>query len=167
MIDTSEVHIRHVEDADLPALEWGGEYRRYRRIYRRAMEEARQGRRILFVAEMDGEIVGQIFVQLGFSRSRRRGKSTTGYLQSFRIKPFFRNRGIGTRLIHQAEQVLKERGFQRAVIAVAQDNLDARRLYERQGYSVFTKDPGEWSYIDDQGLLQYVSEPAYLMEKQL
>jgi ribosomal protein S18 acetylase RimI-like enzyme len=166
VIDTSDVHIRHANEADLPALEWGGEYRRYRRIYQRAMEEARQGRRILFVAEVNGEIVGQIFVQLSPSRSRRKGKPTTGYLQSFRIKPHFRNRGIGTRLIEQAEEVLKEHGFQRAVIAVAQDNLDARRLYERQGYSVFTQDPGEWSYIDDKGLLQYVSEPAYLMEKQ-
>lgn len=167
MIDTSDVYIRRANEADLPALEWGGEYRRYRRIYQRAMEEARQGRRILFVAEANGEIVGQIFVQLSSSRSRRKGKSTIGYLQSFRIKPLFRNRGIGTRLIQQAEEILKERGFQRAVIAVAQDNLDARRLYERQGYSVFTQDPGEWSYIDDQGLLQYVSEPAYLMEKRL
>jgi ribosomal protein S18 acetylase RimI-like enzyme len=167
VINTSDVHIRHANEADLPALEWGGEYRRYRHIYRRAMEEARQGRRILFVAEVDGEIVGQIFIQLNPNRSRRKGKLTTGYLQSFRIKPQFRNRGIGTRLIEQAEEVLKEREFQRAVIAVAQDNLDARRLYERQGYSVFTQDPGEWSYIDDKGLLQYVSEPAYLMEKRL
>jgi ribosomal protein S18 acetylase RimI-like enzyme len=167
VINTSDVHIRHANEADLPALEWGGEYRRYRHIYRRAMEEARQGRRILFVAEVDGEIVGQIFIQLNPNRSRRKGKLTTGYLQSFRIKPQFRNRGIGTRLIEQAEEVLKERGFQRAVIAVAQDNLDARRLYERQGYSVFTQDPGEWSYIDDKGLLQHVSERAYLMEKRL
>jgi len=167
VIDTTNVLIRHATEADLPALEWEGEYRRYRRIYQRAMEDARQGRRILFVAEIEGEIVGQIFVQISHYRSSQEDISKTGYLQSFRIKLPFRNRGIGTRLVYQAEEALKERGFNRAIIAVAQDNQDARRLYERHGYSVFNEDPGEWSFIDDQGLPQYMSEPAYLMEKQL
>jgi ribosomal protein S18 acetylase RimI-like enzyme len=131
------------------------------------MQEASEGRRILFVAEIGGEIVGQIFVQLSPHRSSRDSKSTTGYLQSFRIKQLYRNRGIGTRLICQAEEALRERGYARAIIAVAQDNLDARRFYKRHGYSIFREDAGEWSYIDDQGLPQYVSEPAYLMEKLL
>lgn len=167
MIDTSHVLIRHVTEADLLALEWEGEYRKYRRIYRRAMEDARRGRRILFVAEIGGEIVGQIFVQLSHYRSNQEHISSTGYLQSFRIKPPFRNHGIGSHLIYQAEKALKERGFKRAIIAVAQHNHDARRLYERHGYSIFREDPGEWSFIDDQGLPQHISEPAYLMEKQL
>jgi ribosomal protein S18 acetylase RimI-like enzyme len=131
------------------------------------MDDARQGRRILFVAEIEGEIVGQIFVQISHHRSSQEDISRTGYLQSFRIKLPFRNRGIGTRLIYQAEEALKERGFTRAIIAVAQDNQDAHRLYERHGYSVFSEDPGVWSFIDDQGLPQNISEPAYLMEKQL
>ena len=166
MIDTSQVQIRHAIEADLPALEWDGEYRKYRRIYRRALEDAQRGRRILFVAEIGGEIVGQIFIQLSPRRSNQEGPST-GYLQSFRIKTAFRNRGIGTRLIYRAEEVLKERGYKRAIIAVAQHNQDARRLYERHGFSVFREDPGKWSFIDDQGLPQYISEPAYLMEKRL
>ncbi len=167
MIDHSEVLIRHATEADLPALEWDGEYRKYRRVYQRAMEDARQGRRILFVAEIGDEIIGQIFVQFSRYRSHKGARASTGYLQSFRIKPPFRNHGIGTRLIRMAEEALIERGYKRAVIAVAQDNQDARRLYERNGYSVFRKDPGEWTYIDDQGMPRYVSEPAYLMEKEL
>jgi ribosomal protein S18 acetylase RimI-like enzyme len=165
VIDTSDVLIRHATEADLPALEWEGEYRKYRRIYQRAMEDARQGKRILFIAEIGGEVVGQIFIQLNHHRSNQEGISSTGYLQSFRIKTPFRNRGIGTRLISRAEEALKERGYKRAIIAVAQHNQDARRLYERHGYSVFRDDPGQWSFIDDQGLPQYISEPAYLMEK--
>ncbi len=167
MIDTSHVVIRHATEADLPALEWEGEYRKFRRVYRRAMEDARRGRRILFVAEIGGEIIGQIFIQLSHHRFNQKRFPSTGYLQSFRIKKAFRNRGIGTRLINRAEEALKERGYIRAIIAVAQHNKDARRLYERYGYSVFREDPGEWSFIDDQGLPQNISEPAYLMEKQL
>lgn len=162
-----EVFIRPAQEDDLPALEWGGEYRRYRRLYQRAMREAHQGRRALFVAEVGGEIVGQIFVQFVCNRPELNDKSSTGYIQSFRIKPPFRNFGIGTRLIHQAEDVLRERGFHQAVIAVAQENRAARRLYERLGYTVFAEDPGQWSYVDDHGQLKYVSEPNYLLRKQL
>lgn len=162
-----EAFIRPAQEDDLPALEWGGEYRRYRRLYQRAMLEANQGRRALFVVEVGGEIVGQIFVQFGYNRPELNDKSSTGYIQSFRIKPAFRNLGIGTRLIHQAEDVLRDRKFHRAVVAVAQENRAARRLYKRLGYTVFAEDPGQWSYVDDHGQLQYVSEPAYLLQKQL
>ncbi|TET81347.1 MAG: GNAT family N-acetyltransferase [Anaerolineales bacterium] len=162
-----EVFIRPAQEADLPALEWGGEYRRYRQLYQRAMWEANQGRRALFVVEVEGEIVGQIFVQFGCNRLELNDKSSIGYIQSFRIKPAFRNLGIGTRLINQAEDVLRDRKFHRAVVAVAQENRAARRLYERLGYTVFAEDPGQWSYVDDHGQLQYVSEPAYLLQKQL
>jgi ribosomal protein S18 acetylase RimI-like enzyme len=162
-----EVVIRPAQEDDLPALEWGGEYSRYRRLYQRAMREAHQGRRALFVAEVGGEIVGQIFVQFVCNRPELNDKSSTGYIQSFRIKPPFRNFGIGTRLIQQAEDVLRERGFHKVVIAVAQENRAARRLYERLGYTVFAEDPGQWSYVDDHGQLQYVSEPNYFLQKQL
>ena len=167
MAEALEVRIRPARDADLPALEWEGEYRRYRRLYQLAMKEAHQGRRILFVAEVSGKIVGQIFVQFSFTRPEFDVGIPTGYLQSFRIKTEFRNRGIGTSLINRAEDSLRNRGVRRAVVAVAKDNPDALRLYDRLGYIVLAEDPGQWSYIDDSGQLQHVFEPAYLMQKQL
>ena len=167
MAEAIEVRIRRARNADLPALEWEGEYRRYRRLYQLAMEEANQGRRILFVAEVSGEIVGQIFVKFSFNRPEFDVGIPTGYLQSFRIKAEFRNHGIGTSLINRAEDSLRNRGVLRAVIAVAKDNQSARRLYERLGYTVLAEDPGQWSYIDDSGQLQHVFEPAYLMHKSL
>lgn len=167
MVEALEVSIRLARQDDLPALEWGGEYRRYRRLYQRAMQDAHEGRRILFVAEVGEEIVGQIFVQFSFKRPEVDDGLLNGYLQSFRIKPAFRNRGIGTRLIQQAEEALKERGFHRAVISVAQDNRDACRLYERMGYTIFAEDPGQWSFVDDHGRFKTVSEPAYLLQKEI
>lgn len=167
MAEALEVRIRPARDSDLPDLEWDGEYRRYRKLYQLAMQEAHEGRRILFVAEVSGQIVGQIFVKFSFNRPEYDIGVPTGYLQSFRIKTTFRNRGIGTRLINQAEDSLRERGFRRAVIAVAKENHGARRLYERLGYTVLAEDPGQWSFIDDQGQLQHVFEPTYLMHKMI
>jgi ribosomal protein S18 acetylase RimI-like enzyme len=167
MHENRKVHIRHARESDLPALEWDGEFRRYRKIYQRAMQEANHGQRILFIAEVGSEVIGQLFIQLGFDHSQLSDIHLTGYLQSFRIKPAYRNRGVGTLLIHRAEDALRDRGFSHVVIAVAKNNRDALRLYKRLGYTIFDEDPGLWSYVDDEGRVKSVSEPAFLLQKSL
>lgn len=160
--ETVDVIIRNGNAPDLPGMEWEGKYSRYRRLYKLAMDEARAGRRIILVAEVAGQIIGQIIIHLN-----RADPTATGYLYAFRVRPEWRNRGIGTRLIQEAEAALIRRGYRRALIAVAMNNPGARRLYERMGYSHFAQDAGEWSFIDDHGLLQRVVEPSWLMERSL
>ncbi|HET7009559.1 MAG TPA: GNAT family N-acetyltransferase [Anaerolineales bacterium] len=155
--------IRHATESDLAALEWDGEYRRFRRLYRAAFEDARRGERALLVADVEGQIVGQLFVQ--FEGTLLSQADTTGYLYAFRVRPPFRNQGIGTALVREGEALLARQGLQRAVIAVARDNEPALRLYERLGYVRFGEDSGMWSYIDDRGRIQDVVEPAFLLEK--
>lgn len=167
MVEGVQALIREATEEDLRALEWEGRYQHYRRLYRRAMAEAKRGRRVLLVAEADDRVVGQIFVQLSSGRGEYADGERSGYLYAFRVRPNYRNQGIGTQLLDEAEDVLRERGFSRAVIAVAKENDAARRLYENRGYSVFAEDPGKWSYIDHEGELRRVSEPAYVLEKGL
>ncbi|MFQ5921826.1 MAG: GNAT family N-acetyltransferase [Anaerolineales bacterium] len=161
------VRIRFATAADLKALEWDGEYTHYGRLFKRAIDEARHGRRILLLAEIKEQVVGQIFVQLTTRATFSTKGASSGYLYAFRVKPQYRNRGVGSQLLHEAEANLAARGFRRAVISVAKRNLAARRLYERAGYAVFTEDSGEWSYIDHEGRLREVHEPAFVMEKWL
>lgn len=79
----------------------------------------------------------------------------------------FRGYGIGTRLLEEAESVILERNFPKAVIAVAKVNHSARRLYERLGYRVFAEDAGRWSYLDHEGRTRQVNEPCLLLQKQI
>lgn len=167
MVERTQVTIREVTEDDLSALEWEGRYQHFRRLYRHALSEAQRGRRILLIAEADGKIVGQIFIQLSSGRAELADGRTSGYLYAFRVRPDYRGQGIGTELLERAEQILQQRAFRRAVIAVARDNLGALRLYELHGYRQFAEDPGEWSYVDHEGLLRHVSEPAFILEKQL
>lgn len=167
MVERTQVNIREATEDDLPALEWEGRYQHFRRLYRHALSEAQRGRRILLVAEADAKIIGQIFIQLSSGRTELADGHTSGYLYSFRVRPDYRGQGIGTELLEQAEQVLQQLAFKRAVIAVARDNLGALRLYEHRGYRLFAEDPGEWSYVDHEGQLRHVSEPAYVLEKRL
>ena len=69
--------------------------------------------------------------------------------------------------ISAAEATLRRRGMDTASIGVEKKNPRARTLYERQGYRVIGDDPGRWSYIDHQGIMREIAEPAWLMEKSL
>jgi len=163
----AQINIRLATAADLKNLEWDGEYTHYRRLFRRAIDEAERGRRVLLLAEIGDQVVGQIFVQLMTRATFSTPRASSGYLYAFRVKPPYRNRGVGSHLLHAAEDNLESQGFRRAVISVAKRNLAAKRLYERAGYVVFTVDPGEWSYLDHEGQLRQVLEPAFVMEKWL
>lgn len=119
----------------------------------------------MLVAEVQAGVVGQIFVQLGGAFAGQ--PLTSGYLYAFRVRPEYRNMGLGTALVAEAEAFLKQKGVTQVVIAVAKDNPPALRLYERLGYSRFGEDPGQWSYIDDRGKIQDIVEPAFLLAKPL
>lgn len=166
MAEALAVRIRHAVAADLAVMEWGGEYRRFRRVYRHALAEARAGRRLILLAEVAGAVVGQVFVQLG-PPSAGDGTGAAAHLHALRVMPAHRNQGLGTRLIRQAEDELLQRGFRRATIAAGIDNAAALRLYERLGYVIVRRDPGEWSYVDDRGRTRLEAEPAYILQKDL
>ncbi len=167
MVDSVELCIRHADERDLASLEWEGEYIRYRRVYKEAMSEARKGRRVILVAEVGKELVGQIFVNFHSTWRNTRPGILTGYLHSFRVKPQFRNQGIGRQLIETAERLLIEHGFGQVVISVAIENEGALRLYKKLGYAVLRKDPGRWSYLDHLNKVRHISEPAYILRKSL
>lgn len=159
--------IRQATLEDLPALEWDGEYRHYRRLFARAMEEAQHGRRIVLLAESGGSLTGQLFIQFTTRASFASQDTKSAYLYAFRVKRAYRGQGIGSQLLQEAEALLQARGYGRTVISVAKSNRAARRLYERHDYRIFAEDSGEWSYIDHRGVLRHVVEPAYVMEKWL
>jgi ribosomal protein S18 acetylase RimI-like enzyme len=162
MAEAPSIVLRAARADDLEALEWEGEYRRYRVVYQRAYAESLRGRRVLLVAELQGLIIGQIFIQVDSTLAAGRGEAA--YLYALRVRPEYRGRGIGTDLVREAEALLRQRGYARALISVAKDNDAARRLYERLGFEVFGEDAGNWTYIDDQGQVQEVHEPAFLLE---
>jgi ribosomal protein S18 acetylase RimI-like enzyme len=167
MVEALDLRIRLAKEEDLPALEWDGEFIRFRRMYKEAMREALKGRRLIVLAEVSGEVIGQVFVNLYSTWRAAFLGSKTGYFHSFRVKPEFRNQGIGRSLILHAEQLLIEHGYQHAVISVAKTNQSARRLYEELGYEVFREDPGRWSFMDHQNQVQHVHEPAYILRKRI
>jgi ribosomal protein S18 acetylase RimI-like enzyme len=159
--------IRLAKQADLPKLEWYGQYKHFRRLFRRTFNEQVRGRRWMLVADCNSFPIGQLFVQLNSGEQHLADGSRRAYFYALRVMEMFRGMGIGTHLLTEAEAMLREGGFRWATIAAAKENAGARRLYERLGYSVFAEDPGKWSYVDHTGKLQHVYEPCWIMEKKL
>ncbi|MBQ2061931.1 MAG: GNAT family N-acetyltransferase [Oscillospiraceae bacterium] len=62
------------------------------------------------------------------------------YLDDFSVSEQYRGRGIGTRLIREAEAYAKELGIRHIVFHIEKRNRSAFRLYERLGYTVHRDD---------------------------
>jgi len=166
--DVEKIRIRRMTREDLPALEWDGEFKHFRNMYKSVYHRMQQGGADAWVAESPhGEIIGQVFLQYKSDRPELADGWKRAYLYSFRIKPPYRNHGLGSRMMRGIEEVLTSRHFSRLTLNVARDNPDAIRLYKRLGFQIVAEEPGVWSYIDHEGKWQTVEEPSWRMEKLL
>lgn len=164
----SDLVIRQVKQRDLPALEWDGEFKKYRRMYADIFQDTRIGRTLMWIIETpQGEIIGQTFVMLNSSEKQAADGESRAYIFAFRVKNDWRNRGVGTYLMHFVENDCHQRGYAYLTLNVAKTNLDALRLYERLGFQVIGSRPGRWSFKDDLGRTQHVNEPSWRMIKRI
>ena len=161
--------IRHLRQADLPALEWEGEYAHFRNLYAEAFQRMQVGQALIWVAEVPSVgVIGQAFIQLKINgRPRLADGWHRAYLHSFRVRLELRGRGVGTKMMNVVETDLRRRGFRYVMLNVTQDNQAARDLYIRLNYEVVGEDAGKWSYVDQHGKVQYVHEPGWRMRKRL
>ncbi len=168
MLDLRTITMRLATRQDLPALEWNGEFSHFRRLYHDIFESAGRGEALVWVVEMSSAgVIGQVFVQLRSGRLELADGVWKAYIYGFRVQPPYRRNGLGTYMLGVVEADLWRRGFRRAALNVNQDNPEARQLYERHGYRIVAPEAGRWSYIDDQGRVCNVNEPAWRMEKDL
>lgn len=162
-----QAEIRLAQQSDLPALEWEGQYRQFRRMYQETYARMLRGTSLMWLAYLEGYLLGQLFVQLNCDRKELADGNQRAYLYSFRIRAAFQRHGLGARMLLHTEQDLRDRGYHIATLNVAKMNLRARAFYERHGYEVIAHEPGIWSYQDEQGIWHTVEEPAWRMWKQL
>lgn len=160
--------IRPVTEADLPKLEWEGEYTHFRRVFADAFQRMCRGFSILWVAELpDIGLIAQVFIQFTCDRPELADGFERAYLYSFRVRDAYRSKGVGSYLMDVVEADLRKRGFQYVTLNVARDNPRAQQLYLRRGYHVTAPEPGIWSYPDENGVWHQVKEPAWRMEKEI
>lgn len=160
--------LRSIKNSDLKTLEWGNHFKRYRNLMRLSFEDHQTGKKVYLVAEMEGKIAGQIVIDWRILVDKEKSDGVErAYLYSLRVFPPYRNKGLGTKMILFCENFLKERNFKFATIACERKNLRALKLYERLGYKIFKEEDTPWEFFDDQGKLRKITEPEWVLEKEL
>lgn len=101
------------------------------------------------VAENRGEIVGYALACL-----QAKG---LGYLKVLAVRPAIQNRGIGSRLLAEIEAWMWERKAQAVMLETVNDELSARRFYERHGY--FLMETLQSFYQDGSGAFRMLKDP--------
>ena len=166
--DGVQIRVRPAVEADLKGMEWDGEYKHFRTLYAQHYANSRSGATLIWVAETeDLQIIGQLFLLLYAQDTDIADGARRAYLFSFRVRPEWRNQGLGSFMLDMAEEELISRGFSSIRLNVARTNPLARRLYERYGYRMIGPDHGVWRYQDENGRWLTVREPAWKMLKNL
>ena len=164
---TLRYEIRSARASDLPLLEWFGEHRSMRLVEAASWAHVQAGTVLFLVADVGAFPVGQVKIALMHDEDAKADGKRSGYLYGLRVFGPFRRLGIGTGLIEQAEELLRDRGFRWATIAVERQNPDARRLYDRLGYVVVREVHRSWSYVDPEGMEHPVEVDEVLLHKAL
>ena len=94
----------------------------------------KNGEDIILVAEVD-VVIAYLSVEV------HREEAGYIYLDDLSVTEEKRGNGIGTSLIHKAEDYAKELGISDILLHVEKTNTSALRLYERLGYKI-SKDDG-------------------------
>jgi ribosomal protein S18 acetylase RimI-like enzyme len=146
-----EAEIRPATKQDLPALAtWSGQVDV---AFRPALERKD---RILLVALANGRFpIGHLLID------------TSGILSHLLVLGGFRDQGLGTGLLTEAERLLRERGEGRVALMVEKANESAIRLYERLGYAKSGEAAETWAEPTPDGTMQPVEHPSWVMHKLL
>jgi ribosomal protein S18 acetylase RimI-like enzyme len=99
----------------------------------RLSNEIRRKTRKMYVLTDDEISIAGISVVFE-SINLRTIKDLRAYISYFVVKPEYRNQGIGTQILHQIIQKLRDDNYLEATIQVEKNNVDAYRLYRREGF---------------------------------
>jgi ribosomal protein S18 acetylase RimI-like enzyme len=159
--------IRKATIEDVKHLEWNGQFTHFRKLFRRAYLEQRNGKRLMLVMDFNGYPIARLFIQFISTDGVIADGKSRGYIYSFTVMEHFRSLGIGTQMLAFAENILQKQGYRWATISVAKENTRALKLYKRQKYRIYGEDSGQWQYRDHEGKTHYVNEPSWFMKKSL
>ena len=163
---TAEVEIRPGSTDDLTVLVAVlGE----RHWFTDRLARQQRGGGVVLVAWLDGRPVGEVFLDCEPATEPEVHRHLPGVprLDHLEVPGPFWGRGIGTALIGAAEDTARQLGHERIALGVGLDNLKARRLYERLGYSDWGHGTvvGTWVEYPDAGPPVTLSEVCDMLVK--
>ena len=145
------VDIRPAKATDLPALStWSGPAPT---VFAPALDS---DDRVLLIAVANGRYpIGHVLVDL------------TGIVSHLMVLAGFRDQGLGTALMSEAERAVAARGGGHVTLKVEKANTAAIRLYDRLGYQRVGESIDTWDDLTADGAVQAIDHPSWVMRKEL
>ena len=162
------IDVRIARPENLPVLVSFFGQREYL-VDRLARQEAGLG--LLLTAWVEERPVGGVYLRMEPAEEPEIRQHLPGVplLNHLEVLEEWRGRGIGTRLVTEAEQLLSEAGKDRVALAVEVSNSDAERLYVRLGY-VHWKHPPATCFTEimaEEGRHTSYPETCFVLSKYL
>ena len=88
----------------------------------------------VFKAVLGGKICGFLFLEVIYRQSKGMQFSKIGSILNLGVDEACRNKGIGTALLREAENYVRQQGGEALDLSVFMFNARAIKLYERLGY---------------------------------
>ncbi len=85
-----------------------------------------------WIAEMNGEIVGSVFVV--------QANATDAKLRLLLVEPRARGLGLGTRLVEECIRFARRRGYQKLVLWTNSVLVEARHIYQKTGFQLVAQE---------------------------
>jgi GNAT superfamily N-acetyltransferase len=143
---TARLIVRVAEEADVPALDRALPTGR-NDVHRAFLARQATGEVTYLVAWRDDAAVGA-----GAVRWAGRGGWPDPELSNLHVPALLQSQGIGTAIVHFAEDLVRSLGHARLAIGVDENNVRAAALYERLGYAdTGRRWSGSYTWYDEAG----------------
>lgn len=119
---------------------------------RNTIEQIAQGKKIHYVATVNGTFAGNAEVRIGDKRKKHVGEI------GISVAPQFRSEGIGTILMQALIDEAKKKGLRMLYLHCFENNTGAIHLYEKLGFKRAGTVPGMYAYKND-----YFGEVTYYL----